>query len=265
VKGEPPLEIMQTVDVDPDTGGEIFTERYERGVSATETKTYDARALLALSKAWPNQSAGSARQDLKDFAEHLRANLTKAGYPTDLHPLWIKIDDGEWQPRNVNEPLPQGRISQSHWDSLLEKLTPPLSKPYAAGRLLASIVEILEVKEFEDKHLRMFGRAMNLFGEYRVAGHLNYLAYQGLKARKARTQGPISVQRRAQSVREIVKRHTEHYWKRHALHRNDALNTAASIAETVNEDLRTQGLLPKNRTGLSTKTISEHIRKSIGG
>ena len=258
---EPPLIESETTEIDPDTGGPVCKTRIERGVLAEETRRYDdMRAYFTML----SQPQPTARQRLEEFADSLRDNLEKKNLPTDRNPLWMSVNGGPWVPRAKDQPLPEGRVSQSHWDHRLKKPTDPLSKEREAGELLALIIELLAIDGI-DPHLNLIGRLMNKAGSFRIAGRLNFLAHQAIAGQRARAKGPAAKRRRAEETCGIVMTHAAAHWSERPLLRGDISNTAACIAGVVNKELRSRNLLSPKSNGLSIKTIGDHIRRGTGG
>ena len=195
----------------------------------------------------------------------LRDNLEKRGLPSDRTPRWFKVGDADWEPFNDQKRPTDQTVAYAHWTSRLKKLAEPLSRELAAGELLSGMIDLLEDKDFADKHLRRIPRLLNLFGDYRVSGIFNVLAHQALIAREARAKGPAARRSRADDVRRLIMAYAESHWSTHPLRRGDASNTAASIVDAVNADLQLSGLLPSHKKGLSVKTLSDHIRAGIRG
>ena len=115
-----------------------------------------------------------------------------------------------------------------------------------------------------DEHLWHIWRVVESYQMLRAAA-INPIAYSGQKARKGRQAGPNAKHEKTKRVREVIREKAKEFWRRKAAYRNDASNTANSIAEEVNKELRVRKLLPKSKTGLAPKTIEHHIRAMIKG
>lgn len=259
LKGEAPLEQDDIrIEIDPETGGEIRIERHQRGVMVTETKTYDGRSCRVAM----HDEQISARQRLQNFSETLRTGLRKRGHPTDESRFWIEDEHGKWRPCQAEERQNQNALL---WYFALQRSASALSKARKAGDLLNSLVDFLNNEKLDDRDFYKLSQLLHHFGDFRVAGAINYWAHQGLMSRKGRGQGPKTRTQRAQARRKIAMRHAEAFWLRRAILRNDASNTSKAIVDTVNEEIRVLGLLPKNKFSLSATTIAGWIGTEIGG
>jgi hypothetical protein len=256
---DPPLRKKTWSEKDPATGGDVEVTQYKRGVFATEQRSYHGVAMISALK-----SLGiSARDQMLAYADRLRASLERKGLPNDRTPSWMRSPGGEWRPHADGEPLTEGAYGFKRWTKMVEHLTEPLSVGRAEAELLAAIVDILDAPDI-DKHLFKISKVMNAYAWFQKLA-LNSLAHQGVMARKARAQGPASKHDRATQTRRIVLTKAEHHWAEHPALRGDASNTAARITPEVNEELRSKALLPRGKAGLSSKTISDHIRAGIRG
>jgi hypothetical protein len=260
---EPPLETSHWTEIDSETGGEIKVSLIKRGVLETESKTYKGKALQM--RAEEDAKPLPPRVAFAKYADKLRQLLSDAGYPTDRQPLWIKTTEGEWRPRDPTEPPTTDLVWEVSWNKRVQMLAPPLTEASIAGELLSGLIDLLNMEGLNDDHLQQFLFVMHEYGRLQVAGPFNLSVHQALEAGKARSKGPEAIKKRADSVREIVMRHAAAFWEAHPTYVRDASNTAASIANAVNEELRLKGLLPKSKGKLSLKTIAEHVRKGFSG
>jgi hypothetical protein len=256
---EPPLRTKTHIEIDPETGGEISIERHERGILVSTIKTYNSTSFLSWEKRKPPITG---RQALENYAETLRKRIRYEGHPTDESRIWTESDPGNWRPCKEREP---NVSSVSHWHSALTKSTFPLSKVRKAGDVLNALIDVLAIPNLDDRACGKIADLLNCFGDFRVAGAVNYWADRGVRYGKGLAQGSKKRESSAQVHRHIAMRHAEGLWLERAALRNDASNTALAIAEMVNEEIRDLGLLPKNRTKLKARTIAGWISAEIGG
>jgi hypothetical protein len=258
---QPPLIEKTRTETDPTTGSQIRVTEFRRGLLASETLEFDDPYAFFQSLSAPRKTP---RESLEEFTNSIRDNLEKRDLPTDRQPFWICSEHGKWRPLEKEDSPLRDKLARSRWTSRLKELTAPLSKERAAGELLETLAELLRIPDI-DKHLRLIGRAMDRYGDYRIAGSVNALAHQGVMARKGRAQGPVAKRERAGAIRAVVLDCAESFWRAYPALRGDVSNTAASVAELVNEKLRSADLVSAVRRGLSAKTIGDHIRHGIRG
>jgi len=262
---EPPLVREERTEIDPDIGAEVTITTHRRGVLGTESREiHSPLNEFSLTRFHELYFSESPRQLLEKFCDGLRDRLEASGFPSDRTPSWVRCGEGEWQPRPEDHRGHQKGHSYARWISRVEKLTEPLSPERAAGALLLAIIDLLNRVGIEE-HLWHILQVMQKASDYRITGSINYLAYQGVLARKARSAGPKARQSKAKDMRRIIWAHAEQRWSRYGAMKGDASNTAAAIAGDVNSELRAQGLLPPEKAGLSVKTIGDHIRAGFRG
>ena len=134
-----------------------------------------------------------------------------------------------------------------------------MSVEQTTGELLYQVSQLL-ARDGIDPHLQRIFALMKAYSDYRLAGKINTLVDQAITGEEARSLGPPARRQRACAVRQVIAEAAEAYWLDYPKLRNYASNTAACLADEVNQRLRSQRLLPANKTGLSTKTIADHIR-----
>lgn len=155
-------------------------------------------------------------------------------------------------------------VSSSTWHSRLEALTEPLTKQRCVGDLLWALTELLKRPGIEP-HLGHIVRCMTAFRTSGIAGAPNFFAAAGMAARKGRAVGPTAKQEQAAQRREAIRPLVCEFWQSSPLYRDDATNTAAALADRINQLLHQKGLLPRAKKRLSVKTINDYIRKLIRG
>jgi hypothetical protein len=246
----PPLEIEDFKETDPATKRTVRNVRYRRGALSMERRLYEMveRGVC---------SATQARELLELYREHLRDSLEKRGLPSDRTPAWLKTK-GNWEPFTGNNRPSEFPVSVRFWTQRVRELTQPLTAERGAAALLDVLGELLATPEL-DKHLPIILQLAELYSDYRILRGYNKLAYQGLAACKARQQGPKARQRQSAQSREIVRQQAERYWVTRPIYRRQLTHTAEVIADDVNEELRSKGLLPHGKQKLSIKSIAAYI------
>lgn len=256
---QPPLIRNEKLEIDPETGGQIETIRYQRGVRVLETRKYD---IISFMKA---VSAETPRQRMQKMCEALRDSLEAKRLPTDHHPHWVKIDHGEW--RENSEPIDKlvwnENCERSNWYSRLKALTEELSDERAAGDLLWSTLQMLKQPGIDPFlwHIQQYAQ--------RVAGkqvaEVNHFAHMGLSRGEALSAGSKARRANGIEVAEVVRECANACWSLRPGLRNVASATAELIKDEVNTVLQDRSLLPPGKKGLSIGTIARYIRKEFGG
>ena len=249
----PPLEKTEFTEKDPKSGADVKVTRYRRGALASESRSYTSYGQ------WAHDWCEPTRVRLERMCEQLRSRLEEAGLPTDETPDWVRKRGGDWEPRSGPKDTSEPLHAYQLWTKRLEQLTEPLTIERAAGELLWDLTQLLDRKDIDD-HLWHIEQLMRSYASVRMLGPINSAAADGMAARKARAAGPASRRERAQAVREVIGKHALYYWSVKRIFRNDASNTARSIASGVNVELRKSRLLSLSKKGLSAKTIADHIR-----
>ena len=249
----PPLEKTEFTEADPESGAEVKVTRYRRGALAIESRRYSSFGQ------WARDLCVPSRVRLERMCEQLRCRLEEAGLPTDKTPDWIRKRGGDWEARSAPIDTSEPLFAYQLWTKRLEQLTEPLTDERAAGELLWDVTQLLNRKGI-DEHLWHVEQTMRSFASLRMLGPINSAAADGIAARKARAAGPASRRERAKAVRDVIGKRALHYWLVNPILRNEASNTARSIASGVNAELRKSRLLPLSKKGLSAKTIADHIR-----
>jgi hypothetical protein len=250
----PPLMRTEDVEIDPETGVGIPITDVRRGILATRTRHYDVSNIVALKFADP-------RKELEVLADYCRDVLEQAGCPSDRQPRWVRPHDGEWRAAEENEPPAQPGFAYALWTSRVETLTKPLAPERLAGDLLWSLIQLLR-REGIDGHIWHISQVVEKYFNFRVGDHVNALAYAGIQADKGRPAGPETRHSNALEERKFIWEEAQRFWTTKRIYRNHAKKTAAEIAEVVNRELMSRGLLSKP---LATKTIGDHIRACIRG
>jgi hypothetical protein len=232
---EPPLKHRAWTEIDRETGDEIKVNVFERGILERETRNYKGRASETYDKEEAKRPA--PRTILEQHRDELRQKLSDAGYPTYLQPNWVKTKDGKWNPLIRNQPIPADIVSRAVGKSEYEYLAPPLSEASLIGDLYAGLTNLLNMEGLTNDHFEQIMIVMDQHARLRVS-ELNSAVCQALKANEARSEGPKSVKKRAESVRAIVMRHATVFRKANRRYLHDASNTGASIAEAVIKVLR---------------------------
>jgi hypothetical protein len=259
---EPPLQREERIEVDAETQTKIRVVSRRRGVLGIETRHYDS--VFAFFREEAKQSPRAA---LEQFCDHLRDILEESGLPSDRTPSWVQVSNGAWEPLSTSE---RNRADHRHalaaryqtWAKRLEEITDPLSKDRTAGDLLEALTHLIQRKGVDD-HLWHISQVLIAHRRYCIAGRINTLAANGMAGQRARAAGPATRRERALEVRRVICERTSRYWVERPILKGDASNTAAAIADEVNIALRTKGLLPSKKLGLSPKTIGDHIRAGI--
>lgn len=254
-------EREEIVETDPDTGCKVRVTRIKCGILRTETRHYDTpdgmfAAMSELAKYSP-------RESLERHCDELRNYLKNRELPTDRQPWWVKAEEGWREFTDADEKL---RLTRrlSHWTKRIEELTDPLSPERAAGKLLFCLNQVLGRKDI-DEHLWDINQLLVAFAVYQIAGHANDLAHAGKLARAGRRKGPQARREKGDKIRKIATAHAFSYWEEHPAYRGNVSSTAEAIAEAVNEELRSKGLLQSGRRGISVKRIGDYIREGIRG
>jgi hypothetical protein len=249
---EPPLEREERIEIDSEFGGQVSVTTLRRGILGESTKRYDPYnpAVVTAYNVPP-------REVVERICDDLRDELHSVGLPSDRTPDWMRSGKDD---SNAGVKIEQSS-RQSPWIRRLRDMTEPLSRGRLAGELLLDLLILLE-RDGIDKHLRQISRVIDAYSSYELAG-VNSLATAELEARKSRANGPRIKKARAEEVRRIIGEQAQQYWKLHPNYSGDASNTAPQIADSLNEILRTRKLIPLSKTGLSSKTISDHIRTSM--
>jgi hypothetical protein len=255
----PPLTCEEHFETDPDTGERIQVKRYRRGVMVRETTKSD---FLTWAK---RLSEESPRQILEMQCEFLRDKLEAAGLPTDRHPAWVKVDDGDWyeETDTTIKPTWKTKCRWARWQKRLEELTEPLSVERTMGELLCQTIQLLGRPGIDKDlwHAMQYAQKLSSFQISRV----NYVAHLGMAGRQARAAGPQARRVRAAQVAEIIRTCASACWRRNSSLRHVANLTAEQIKDEVNSQLRSLSLLSRGKNGLSVKTIADYIRKEIRG
>lgn len=251
-----PLEVTESTEIDPVTGAEVKIVVSRRGILRNTRRTYTS----------PHPDlfeTGSSRQWLEQLRETLRDRLEKQGVPSDRNPHWIKLKNGEWvESKSPKDDFRDGELRPcALWTARVRDLSKPLSKPRAMADLLFYLNQLLS-EEHSESTLYAVCQMMESWSELRLLGPINTLATAGLKARNARALGPAIRRARTLKVREIISDSTEEFWREKPKFRGDASNTAAHLAESINRRLKEELDVPPKKP-LSTKTIADHIRRSL--
>src|SRR5687767_14388937 len=88
----PPLTKIEHIETDPETGGQIRVELFQRGVLACETRHYDSQSLRSGLRQWSG-GGKSTRDEIEEFCNHLRDQLERRSLPSDRMPSWLRVDD----------------------------------------------------------------------------------------------------------------------------------------------------------------------------
>jgi hypothetical protein len=246
---------------DEKTGSQTRVTRFRRGILVTETKQYsDVRA-------WAKDiSSETPRQCLERQCELLRDRLDAAGFPSDRHPLWMKIEDGAWQEGHspADQYIGKRNVAFANWYSMMKDLTEPISVEREAGELLWYSLQLLARPGIDEDlwHILQYAQRWSSF---RMAGSVNYLANLGMTSRKARSFGPKARRATALEISETIFDLAKEFWENNAHLKKVASCTAEAIKDQVNDRLRSRSLLPAGKEGLSTGTIARYLRKKIGG
>lgn len=248
---EPPLVEEEFEEIDPVTGGKVKVVRFRRGLLGEETRSYEMLHPGIF-------DTKTDRENLEDFCNHLRDQLSAVKLPSDRIPKWINRT-GDWEPLTDELRHLPAPYKYQHWTKRIEDLTEPLTIERSAGELLFAATSMMQHPEVDSLlwHILQFAKA---YAQFRVLVRYNTLAHQALCARRARKRGP-EVRRKIRAERtNIICQHADRYWAASPMFRKHASNTAAVIVNEVNQELKEKQLLPKGKERLSVKTISDHIR-----
>lgn len=259
---EPPLERWESTETDPETGEVVRVSSVRRGLLRRETRHFDDPLT-----AFKRMAGGkTARQALEDHCDRLRDYLAERGLPTDRSRFWIKLPgNNDWETYDPavhgDNPLALGAAMRL-WLKHLEEMTEQLTPERLAGDYLFQLNNLLG-QEGVDSHLWHVAQLLNISFKYGVAVYANPSFFSMQQVQKARAQGPQIRRQRAEEIRRIIWSVAQRFWLRRPIFKNDGTNTASSTARLVNRVLRLKKLIPKDSTGLTHKTIADHIRRAI--
>lgn len=254
---EPPLEREERIEFHTKLGIQISITSLRRGILGEAIESYDPSDIAAVAA-----SDCPPREIFDRVCDDLRDELHSFGLPSDRAPYWICLGENDWRPISDPKEKIEGVTQRSLWIFRVRELTEPLSRARLTGEALLELLNLLR-RDGVNNHLNIIGRFINSYLTYTIAGWINSLATAELEARKSRAIGPRIKKARADEVRRIIGEQAQHYWKLQPNYFGDASNTARQIADSVNEILSTSKLIPVSRRGLSSKTISDHIRASM--
>ena len=253
----PRLESEERV-VATGAGEEVKISIVRRGILKTESKTYKSARTAFEAMA----SYGSPRQSFENLCESLRCRLDSSGLPSDRQKVLIEVAAGQWEPFNrERHPISPGSHLQL-WISSLYAQTEPLSHERSVGDYLYALTRLLDEPGAEPL-LWHVGECINAAVMSKLAGPINLYATAGIAARRGRAAGPSAQRGKAAQRRQIIAEHVRSLWIDSPILKGDAINSAAKVASGVNRDLAASGLLARGKSGLSVKTIGDHIRALI--
>jgi hypothetical protein len=239
-------------------GEEVQISIVRRGILKTESKTYKSARTAFEAVA----SYGSPRQSFEKLCESLRCRLESSGLPSDRQKVLIEVAAGQWEPFNrERHPISPGSHLQL-WISRLYAQTEPLSHERSVGDYLYALTRLLDEPGAEPL-LWYVGECINAAVMSKLAGPINLYATAGIAARRGRAAGPRAQRVKAAQRRQIIAEHVQSLWIDSPILKGDAINSAAKIASAVNGDLIASRLLTRGKSGLSVKTIGDHIRALI--
>jgi hypothetical protein len=201
-----------------------------------------------------------AKEYLQKLQTGLRKELERKGFPTDLDPGFVMVGRTDWGLREDHVPDHGADAVRSQRSGCV--MPEPLTKDRLCGQLLINLIFILRNKKLEPHLPRIVSFAQSVTN-YRLAGRINTLVHEAILAHRARALGPAARHERAALIRDAIADQAQSYWACHPALRGDMSGTATAIAEKVNADLRESGLLPAKKSGLSVKTICDHLRRSV--
>lgn len=249
---DPPLNFRHRVAINPNTGALDDVLEFQKGVLSQRHWSEPKKIV----------DGPRARQALETLANRIREGLRKKGFPNDTVPLWQRDPYGIYYPAEVDTPV--DAPSSFTWQHVVYRLTKPLALERIAADLLFVISDALKLTN-SDEHLPHLLFGMKFYADLRISGEINRLAYEGMQARKIRGRGPEFKRNRAESTRQIIMAAAEAYWTANPIRHKAIRATTDSIADTVNEGLRSKGLLPRGKQRLSHKTIRDHLAISLRG
>lgn len=249
-----PLEITETTETAED-GTVVRIVRHRRGAFVRESRKYNSLGR------WLHELAVPPRVEFERICDGIRDRLEESGLPSDRTPKWTRENGGEWHPYS-GQPKPKPNTSYALWTKRIDDQTEELTIERAAGKLLWDLTQLLNRKDIDD-HLWHIGQLIESYAAFRILGPIADAAAAGLLARKGRAKGPATRQQKTTRVREAIWSAATLFWAENPKFEGDASNTAAHIADNVNQLLDKHGLLPAKRKRLSTKTIGDHIRAGI--
>jgi hypothetical protein len=259
---EPPLEVRHTTRLDRETRGKVRITTVRRGILKSETRTYDSNSIGTGLK---RLTSVPPKQEFERMCETLRDRLEKWGLPSDRQPRWVKRPGHDWEPYvDENHRDIKGPVSYALWWARIKALTEELSEKRQTGEALWQLLRLLE-RDGIVPHLWHVGQTISAISTLRIAGSMNAMATAGIAARKGRTLGPAAKQAKAAARQDIVFDVATKFWTRSPKYSNDANNTANVIQDDVNERLLEDGLWPREKAGMSAKTIADHIRGILRG
>ncbi len=233
-----------------------FVEAYSRHRVKTHKSARTAFEAMA--------SYDFPRKSFEKLCELLRCRLDRVGLPSDRQKIWVEVAEGRWEPYD-KELHPTSKLHGAHqqlWISRLYALTEPLSQERCVGDYLDALTRLLDEPGAEPL-LWHVGGCINAAVMSKLARPINEYATAGILARGSRAAGPKAQRDRAARCREVIAEHVRSLWLAFPIFKGNAINSAAKVAVAVNRDLVESSLLPPGKSGLSVKTIGDHIRTLI--
>ena len=132
---EPPLISEERIETDAKTNTTVRIVSRERGVWPSRRATTTPSSRL-----FEEQASQSPRTAIEEFCDDIRNHLEKSGLPSDRTPVWIRENNGPWEPhRNPDGSFRRTGAQYQRWIKRLESLTAPLSKHRTAGEFLDAL------------------------------------------------------------------------------------------------------------------------------
>lgn len=248
------LKTEKRLERDPKYGFEVEVTTHRRGLLKQIIRSFPPNRVGSI-------DTTSTRQELENLCDMLRDRLDSVGLPSDRHPHWIRIGDGEWREVSEEE-LRQGPLSNTagaFWISRLDDLTEPLSEERLAGKLLWALLNLLNL-ELSDDQLWHVNQTMHCYHLMWLSGAVNHFAMTGWNAAQGRQAGPAARREIANETRGVIRDYADQYQREHPQFTGQANATARGIHKNANKALRERNLLNDGRADLSVKTIADYIR-----